>query len=226
MRFLLAFGCFLWAMTTLNAAEAAFTPPQAYPADRYEPDWMKNPFTLKTTPPPILKESWSKDLSLQGVSMSKDKSVLHVTIVNAKTHKRTTLDNVKPSADGLLVKSIEMRLNSKETTAVVEQNGEPATLKFDPALNKTLAAQNPAGTPGVPGMPGAPAMPRPVIPGSAVPPGGRPFTPGITPATTQAGGTSAPPVGAAPVGTAPNSNFANLTAFQRRRLNQLPNPVH
>ncbi len=71
------------------SAETAFTPPERYPVDRYESEWNKNPFTLKTAPIAVTKASFAENLAIGSYYGSKDKPT--VTVVNTKTGERTRL---------------------------------------------------------------------------------------------------------------------------------------
>ncbi|WP_075090760.1 hypothetical protein [Verrucomicrobium spinosum] len=51
----------------LQVELTAFEPPQRHPQSRYEQDWARNPFTLKTAPVAIESQSFAKDLALGGI---------------------------------------------------------------------------------------------------------------------------------------------------------------
>jgi len=211
------------------ALSAPFTEPKAHPISRYEAGWQKNPFTLKTAPVAVQKESFAKDLALAGWRQAGDDSI--VILVNTKTREYTRLKNKEPAADGTKVKTAHLADRRSDTYVELERNNETASVRFDESYLKTMAAQQAAPAkpnpqvamraPNIPGQGPAPGMN--VNPATAV----RPATgtaPNITPPGIPSSRPSiVPPV--APVqlpqtGASP----ANIPTIQRRRLNTLPQP--
>jgi hypothetical protein len=111
------------------AQEEGFTPPQAYPVDRYEAGWNKNPFTLKTAPVALEKESALQDLAIGSLYGQRADPI--VAVVNTKTGQRTRLKTGETAQNGMLLKSVSVKDTQKETSAEVVLNGETAILKFD-----------------------------------------------------------------------------------------------
>ena len=153
-------------------AQETFVPPEAYPVDRYESGWMKNPFTLKTAPVAIAKDSFAKDLVLG--SMYQVDSDITVIVVNTKTRERTSLKNQQPASNGMRVKEAALKDTKKESYVIVESAGEEATLHYDDAFLKQMVASNSAATNPSVNVPAKqparlPAMPQTSAPG--MPPG-------------------------------------------------------
>jgi hypothetical protein len=157
---LLAMGCQI-----AIAQEENFTPPQAYPVDRYEAGWNKNPFTLKTAPVALERTSALQDLAIGSLFGLRSDPI--VVVVNTKTGARTRLKTGETAQNGMLLKSVSVQETQKDTSAEVAMNGETAVLKFDydfyrqnatPANDaRHRAGENPAvrdGAP-IPGPPGA-----------------------------------------------------------------------
>jgi hypothetical protein len=163
------------------AQEEGFTPPQAYPLDRYEAGWNKNPFTLKTAPVALEKESGLQDLAIGSLYGLRADPI--VVVVNTKTGARTKLKTGETDKSGMLLKSVSVQETQKDTSAEVVLNGETAVLKFDydyyrqsatPANDaKGRGAENPAGREGAPPIapPGMPGVDRTASParGGGVP---------------------------------------------------------
>src|SRR5690242_4763504 len=81
------------------AAAEEFRVPEAYPVERYTPLWEKNPFTLKTAPAAIQRESFVKDMALAGITrIGADTTVL---LVNTKTREYLRLKNEEMHANGM-----------------------------------------------------------------------------------------------------------------------------
>ena len=77
------------------AAEAVVPPepaviPQAFPRDRYEASWKKNPFLLKVAVIAQVKESWATDYAL--TSIAKMSGIYRVSIKNKKTGREQEAD--------------------------------------------------------------------------------------------------------------------------------------
>ncbi|WP_075089973.1 hypothetical protein [Verrucomicrobium spinosum] len=76
-------------------AQQTFVPPEPFPAEKYENGWRKNPFTLKTAPVAIQRESFAKNLAL-GSMYDDAEGVTCVVVVNTKTRERTRLKGQEP----------------------------------------------------------------------------------------------------------------------------------
>jgi hypothetical protein len=168
------FTLFFLALTLCRGTAEDFTPPQAYPVSRYEAGWQKNPFTLKTAPPAVQKESFAKDLVLGSVYKIGDST--KVVVVNTKTRARTPLLDDIADPSGMKVKSVHLENTTKETYAELELGADSAVVRYDEAFQKQMAAQQmqqmPQGMrPGVPSPagPGNMPMPQPIpMPGAPV----------------------------------------------------------
>lgn len=155
-------------------APAVFTPPQAYPVDRYEAAWSKNPFTLKTAPAVVENISFAKDLAI--VSHYGDKANPTIVIVNTKTHERTRLKQGETASNGMKLLSFKLGQTRKESTVEVVLGSETTELKYNSEYMSQMAASGGAG-----GAKPAAGVP-PVNPGLR--PGGVPV-PGAVPGMQQ-----------------------------------------
>lgn len=208
-----------------------FAEPKAHPISRYEAGWQKNPFTLKTAPVAVQKESFAKDLALAGLLQAGDDNI--VVLVNTKTREYTRLKNQEPAADGTKVKSLHLADRRSDNFVELERNNETASVRFDESYLKSMAAQQATASRPNPQV----AMRAPNLPGQGPPAGMN-----VNPAAS-----SRPPIGMAPniappgvptgrpsiVPPAPNvptttlsggSPTGNIPTIQRRRLNTLPQP--
>lgn len=125
-------------LTGLSAAEP-WAPPTPFPEQRYENGWRKNPFTLKTAPVAVQRESFAKNLALGSMYDDVD-GVTSVVIVNTKTRERTRLRGQEPSANGIRVEESVIADTRRDSYAVVVMGGEKATLRYDEAFLKQMAA--------------------------------------------------------------------------------------
>nr|MDH4455656.1 hypothetical protein [Verrucomicrobiota bacterium] len=160
---LLALGA---ALAQLDAA--VFTPPQAYPVDRYEVGWGRNPFTLKTAPVIVENASFAIDLAIAGISG--DTANPTVTVVNIKTHERFRLKLGQPGANGMLLKHVKRAESRKDSVVEITWGSETSKLQYDNSYLKQVAATStakaaPPGNPQARPQPIQPGMPRPQIPG-------------------------------------------------------------
>lgn len=158
---------------------AVFTPPQAYPKERYEAMWGKNPFTLKTAPAVVESVSFAKDLAI--ASHYGDAENPTIVIVNMKTHERIRLKKGGTSANGVTLKSVKLGDTRKETTVEVTLGSETTEIGYNSDYSNQVAATQGGQAPGAirtgggaapaPGMQlGVPPaqMPRPGMPASGV----------------------------------------------------------
>lgn len=178
-----AIAIILLAAAVVAAQEAAsdetslgFTPPQAYPASRYEAAWAKNPFTLKTAPEPVESVSFAKDLAIG--SHYGDRENPTVVIVNTKTNERTRLRKGETAPNGMRILSVRLGETRKQTTVEVALGSETRELSYNAEyLTQMASNQNARTAPGVripgTGMPGAatPGLQNQVRPGMPTAPG-------------------------------------------------------
>lgn len=198
-----------------NALESAFEPPQKYGAERYVISWEKNPFAAPSAPSVMpTMDSPFKDLAIKSVYGPKDNPVF--SLVNTKTHERVRLSMVKPTQNGIELKSFHLADNRKDTTIVVAKGSENATLKY--ATNYVPPAAHAQGKPGaISGTAGATnpigriPLPQVAAANASSQPAGRPGMPAGTPANQR----NVPGTAGA---MAPNSTFIQEPATRRRLL--------
>ncbi len=148
--------------------------PQAYPSNRYEASWSKNPFLLKTVAPPQAKDDFSKDWALAAMSRMGSKDIIYIS--NKQTGESKRLTNQDGADAEFRLIEAKFSRNREEAYAKVAKGNEEAELKYDENLtskpltiNNTLRANGaqpgtPGGVPGNPnarpqGQPGAPVSP-------------------------------------------------------------------
>ena len=198
-------------------AVEAFVPPQSYPASRYEPGWEKNPFTLKTAPVVVQKESFVKDWTLGAIGGRAASPT--VTVVNRQTHERVSLHGDIADKNGMKVLAVHNEPVSKNISVEVEMAGNVGTLTYDDAFLKTLSAspgnsKNPLVNPGAPGAPGT-------IPGAVNP---RPPV-GINPGVAPSPSIAAPPLPRPGMQNSTNPGMnPNPGGLNRRRYQTGPMP--
>ena len=161
-------------VSTMTRAEepAVFTPPQAYPMERYEAGWNKNPFTLKTVPAEAPHGQFAADLTIGAYYGSASNPT--VVLVNTKTRARIPLQKGQPGPQGMTLKSMKLNAPRSECQVEVTLGAESAVIKYDTAFLAQLSASpNPAGgnlapvpTPGAAGR-RPPGMPTPPAAGAA-----------------------------------------------------------
>lgn len=143
-----------------------FTAPKAYPIERYEAGWNKNPFTLKTAPPVVEQDSFAKDLAIGSYfGDAKDPTVV---VVNTKTGERITLRKTKPATNGMQLKNMKLGTSRKEIVAEVTLGTQTSEVRYNDDYLKQIA-----GTEAARAQPGMPGQPRP----GATPPGQQPKIP-------------------------------------------------
>lgn len=204
------------------ASTEPFVGPQAHPISRYETGWEKNPFTLKTAPVAIDKESFAKDLALAGWRQSGDDSI--VILVNTKTRAYTRLKNQEPGSDGTKVKVAHLENRRSDTFVELERNNETAVVRYNESFMQQMASQGTApkthpqtamqgqNKPGMNYTPATLAQPQIVSAPNITPPKNQGTRPVIAPAA---------PMLPTPPGAVPANNAPTI---QRRRLNTLPQP--
>ena len=147
----------------LQALESAtFQAPRSYDAKRYEADWNKNPFTLKTEAAAIEAVSFAKDLAIGSYYGSSEDPV--VVIMNTTTGERIRLQQGKPATNGMVLKTFKHGSGRKDAVAEVTLGSETCELRYNDEYVRQAAASAGAGgmTPGSAGAGGVP-------PGSAAP---------------------------------------------------------
>ena len=154
----------------------AFVAPKAYPIERYEAGWNKNPFTLKTAPVVAEHDSFAKDLAIGAYyGDAKDPTVV---VVNIKTGERIRLKKMQPAANGMQLKNMTLGTSRKEIVAEVTLGAQTSEVRFNDDYLKQIAGAASART--QPGQPsGVPGQQRP----GAVPTGQQPKVP--VPGTAQ-----------------------------------------
>jgi hypothetical protein len=159
----MALGTGIFLLALFRAGAADFVPPQAYPAERYEQGWQKNPFTLKTAPPPVQRDSFAKDLALGSISGTSDNPT--VVLVNTKTRERTPIRGFDDESNGMKIVAVQSEGARKDRYVEVEMAGEKAQIHFDETMIKTASATAQAGQPN-PGAPNTGGMRQGTQPGA------------------------------------------------------------
>ncbi len=153
------------AAAPLRAQEpAVFTPPQAYPASRYEAGWSKNPFTLKTAASLLAQDSFARDLAI-GAHYGAAESPT-VVIVNVRTGERTPLRKDHPSPSGLRLRSVHLTSRRAECRVEVSLGSQVASLSYDAAYLSQLAAAETSRMAAPKPTPAAKGLPLPPLPSS------------------------------------------------------------
>lgn len=116
----------------------AFVPPQAYPVERYEAAWSKNPFTLKTAPAVVENVSAAKDLAIGSHYGNKDNPT--VVVVNTKTHERIRLKKGETASNGMKLNSVKLGATRKETTVEITLGSETAELTYNAEYMNQMAS--------------------------------------------------------------------------------------
>ncbi len=209
--------------TSVVAQEAEeFHAPVAYPLDRYESMWNKNPFTLKTAPVALQKESFARDLALAGITKIGDDTT--VLLVNTKTREYLRLKNLDAHTSGLKVKSVDMRDTRSDSSVEVIMGAESSVLKYDDGFLKQMAAQVPVQA-GVANNNGT--IPVPVVPGSPMPPlvaTGGASSPAPGGMINQNGRTVLPPIPVPSNGASMTNTSPNIPTVPTRRVRTAPVP--
>ncbi|MBB5030752.1 hypothetical protein [Prosthecobacter vanneervenii] len=138
-----------------------FEAPKAYPIDRYEAGWNKNPFTLKTAPTVLDQDSFAKDLAIGSYfGDAKDPTVV---VVNTKTGKRTSLRKSQGEGkDGMQLKALKIGSSRKDAVAEITMGSQTAEVKFDNDYLKQVAGADAArGGQQAPVPGGVPGQQRP-----------------------------------------------------------------
>ncbi len=134
--------CLLFLLAPLRGMlaqeHAVFTPPQAYPTARYEADWRRNPFTLKTVVPLAAQDPFAKDMAIGAHYGTAENPT--VVVVNTKTHERILLRKDKPAANGMRLKSVHVAITRSECEAEIVLGAQTAVVKYDVAYLGQLTA--------------------------------------------------------------------------------------
>lgn len=127
-------------LSTVARAEesAAFTPPRAYPVERYEAGWNKNPFTLKTVAPHAPNGEFAADLAIGAFYGSASNPT--VVLVNTKTRERILLRRDQPASTGMTLKSLKLDAPRSECQVEVALGAESAVIKYDANYIAQMAA--------------------------------------------------------------------------------------
>jgi hypothetical protein len=120
-------------------AEEDFTPPRAYPIERYRATWDKNPFTIKTVPLVAPVGSFAQDLVLASMYRISGETV--VIVANTKTRERIRLRNDEPAPNGMKVKAVFIEDMRKNSHAELVLGDETVVLHFQRQAIKQMAAQ-------------------------------------------------------------------------------------
>ena len=153
-------------------ADDSAAPGAGFPASRYETLWTKSPFSVATAE----AAQESPDYSLVGIAQFD--GVSYASLIERQNQEHFLISTDKPTR-GITLSSITRGKDGSDTTAIVQKDGQPLTLKLEQAPVVPMAVMNP-GMPPVPNiqmpMPGvvAPQIP---MPGS----GGPPTTPSTRP---------------------------------------------
>jgi hypothetical protein len=212
MKFLASIAFTLMTLLCCASAED-FAPPRAYPVERYVEGWMKNPFTLKTAPVAVQRESFAKDLVLGSITKIGDEA--KVVVINTKTHVRTPLSDGQDSASGMRIKSVHLEDSRKDTFVEIESGAESAVLRYDEGVLKAQASH--ANQPGVnPMVANNGAVAPPPMPTAANNPAG------VHPngAMNPNGATAPPPMGGMPS----QVRTPTIPTVPKRRMLNLPTP--
>jgi hypothetical protein len=207
---------FLLMTLFCSAGAEDFAPPKAYPVERYVEGWMKNPFTLKTAPVAVQRESFAKDLVLGSITKIGDAA--KVVVINTKTHVRTPLSDGEDSASGMRIKSVHLEDSRKDTFVEIEAGAESAVLRYDEGVLKAQAShQNQPGNSNQPVVANNGAVMAPPMPGAAN------NNPAVrTNFTAVPNGTVSPP----PMGGMPSQvHGAGVPTVPKRRMLNVPTPI-
>jgi hypothetical protein len=146
-------------VTGAPVAESAVIP-QAFPRDRYEASWKKNPFLLKVAVIAQVKESWATDYAL--TSIANMNGTHRVSIKNKKTGESKRLTEGGTGDEEFKIVAVKLLPDRKSSSVEIAKGGETATLTYDPMMT---APQSRGAVPGQPGV-GRQSIPGvPVIPG-------------------------------------------------------------
>ncbi len=137
-RFVIMLGWLACGAALAQQQAAAFMPPAAYPVERYEAGWGKNPFTLKTAPVVMTAVSFAKDLAL--TSIAGDTTNPTVTIVNTKTHERFRLKVGQPAENGMQIAEVKRAESRRDSVVTVTLGSETSELHYDSSYLKQMAA--------------------------------------------------------------------------------------
>ncbi len=180
--------------------------------ERYETDWQKNPFTLKTAPALMNRESFAKDFALAGISSNGENTT--VILVNTRTREYTRLRNHDPAPGGLRVKLASPSERRVENFVELELNQETAIVRFDENFLRQVASNQAQPASRV-------AAKIPALPGSANPAATVAVSPPPVVAMNTQPALKAPDVSQIPlpvIGGAPSSVTSDSQSMQTVRL--------
>lgn len=211
MKFALTVLLLFCACRLARAQE--FAAPKTHPIERYEADWQKNPFTLKTAPAVMNRESFAKDFALAGISSNGENTT--VILVNTRTREYTRLRNHDPAPAGLRVKLVSPSERRVENFVELELNQETAIVRFDENFLRQVASNQAQPASRV-------AAKIPALPGSANPATTAAASPPPVVAMNTQPALKAPDVSQIPLpvigGSAPSSVTSDSQSMQTVRL--------
>lgn len=215
-------GAFLLASLWL-AELPAFEPPQRHLQSRYEQDWARNPFTLKTAPVVAETQSFAKDLALGGIDNLGEGH--RVILVNVKTQQRFPLKEGAPNAEGLVIKQVHRATTLKDSYVEIARGTEVARLEYNEAYLKSVAAST------APSSTGAKER-KTAGTAAAAPPAAHVTAVATAPSAAPAGSLNRPPTqtlasqdvaSASPTPASVVGRSESPTVRQRRRVQTVPN---
>lgn len=120
----------IFLLQAISGLAQVFSPPSGFPIERYAGILEKSPFSQAT----LLQEapasdSFAKDLVL--VSHYRYGGVLYLNLQDRGTQKRLLVTSTAP-ADSMRAVSLNTDSNPWKVSAVIELNGQKATVGFDP----------------------------------------------------------------------------------------------
>lgn len=114
-----------------DAGEEKNWPPKAYPLARYEMAWSRNPFDLKTVPPPVAAvvpgESFAKNLVISGITEVGDTQTLYLFDKQASRYLRLTAE---PNPDGLRLVELQHHPDIRKLVARIALGDQEAEVRF------------------------------------------------------------------------------------------------
>lgn len=142
---------------SLLAQEPGFTPPAAYPVQRYEAGWGKNPFTLKTAPVIMENAPFARDLAVG--TYYGDTSDPTIVIVNTKTNERFRLKKGQPASNGMKLDKVQFGSGRKDIAATVTFGAETSEIRYNDSYLKQVASTEGGRAPAAGQQPGAQQQP-------------------------------------------------------------------
>lgn len=167
------------------AVEAVVPPfePETYAISRYEPVWKRSPFIVETVAVQV-SQGLAQRFALAGAATINGSPVAFLIDRQppSPSRSRFMLAKGKPSDDGVELVSLSLSPDPRQTSIVIRQAGQQATLNFDPQMLAQVG--NPGSGADSSPAPVTPQVPPPAaIPGAGfVPPNSSaPSNPGAVP---------------------------------------------